>query len=296
VKPALAPSLRVLDEIREDKTIKNLLFCGVGCAVQAFRVVQDDLGLNEVYVLGTNCVDNSPTPEAAETFLRDGVKVAEGLTVQGYEFMQDFRVHVKTKESYITKPFFSLPGTIAEQSIAKSCLSCFDYANGLADVVIGYMGASISGKRMDQCDQTLTVRNERGALLVQTAVDAGRLHVGETALGKGSHEQLAGATVSSDAQVQAMIGGEVKELGMPEWLGNIFASVLQAIGPKGISFARYSIDYHILRNYLYLLNQSESEAALQEALPEYSIRIVDHYLKSDNDFQHLHSAINRKKN
>lgn len=34
VKPSLAPSLRVLDEIRNDKSIKKLLFCGVGCAVQ----------------------------------------------------------------------------------------------------------------------------------------------------------------------------------------------------------------------------------------------------------------------
>jgi len=34
VKPALAPSLRVLDEIRKDSSIKKLLFCGVGCAVQ----------------------------------------------------------------------------------------------------------------------------------------------------------------------------------------------------------------------------------------------------------------------
>jgi coenzyme F420-reducing hydrogenase beta subunit len=34
VKPALAPSLRVLDEIKTDPSIKRLLFCGVGCAVQ----------------------------------------------------------------------------------------------------------------------------------------------------------------------------------------------------------------------------------------------------------------------
>jgi coenzyme F420-reducing hydrogenase beta subunit len=34
VKPALAPSLKVLDEIQADKSIKKLLFCGVGCAVQ----------------------------------------------------------------------------------------------------------------------------------------------------------------------------------------------------------------------------------------------------------------------
>lgn len=34
VKPALAPSLRVLDEINRDMSIRKLLFCGVGCAVQ----------------------------------------------------------------------------------------------------------------------------------------------------------------------------------------------------------------------------------------------------------------------
>lgn len=34
VKPALAPSLQVLDDIKKDKSIRKLLFCGVGCAVQ----------------------------------------------------------------------------------------------------------------------------------------------------------------------------------------------------------------------------------------------------------------------
>lgn len=34
VKPALAPSLKVLDEIQKDPSIQKLLFCGVGCAVQ----------------------------------------------------------------------------------------------------------------------------------------------------------------------------------------------------------------------------------------------------------------------
>ena len=37
VKPALAPSLRVMDEIQKDKSIRKLLFCGVGCAVQGTK-------------------------------------------------------------------------------------------------------------------------------------------------------------------------------------------------------------------------------------------------------------------
>lgn len=54
VKPALAPSLNVLDELKCSSDIKKLLFCGVGCAVQAFRAIEKELGLEEVYVLGTN--------------------------------------------------------------------------------------------------------------------------------------------------------------------------------------------------------------------------------------------------
>jgi len=53
VKLSLALSLKVLHEIKEDDSIWRLLFCGVGCAVQAFRAVQDDLGLEDVFVLGT---------------------------------------------------------------------------------------------------------------------------------------------------------------------------------------------------------------------------------------------------
>ena len=117
VKPALAPSLRILDELKESRDIQKLLFCGVGCAVQAFRAVQHKLGLEEVYVLGTNCADNSPTSEDSREFLRRSVPdivLDESKTILGYEFMQDFRVHVKyndgsditTSPSYERKPYF----------------------------------------------------------------------------------------------------------------------------------------------------------------------------------------------
>lgn len=298
VKPALAPSLKVLDEIKNDHSIKRLLFCGVGCAVQAFRVIQDDLHLEQVYVLGTNCVDNSPTPQAEKTFVRDGIKVETDSTiVLGYEFMQDYRVHVKTNGSYMTTPYFCLPGSIAEQSIAKSCLSCFDYTNGLADVVVGYMGAPLSpGRRMDQSDQILTVRNERGATIVQTAVTAGRLRVGEIASGTGKHELMVGATVDSDPHVQAMVGGDVKDKGMSLWMGEILAFVLRSTGPTGINFARYSIDYHILRNYLHVLQQSKSPTdecivTVRNTMPAYAKSIVEFYLNSDKSIRDLESTI-----
>lgn len=53
----------------------------------AFRAIQDELNLKAVYVLGTNCADNSPTPEAAQNFISKGLQV-DPSNVQGYEFMQ----------------------------------------------------------------------------------------------------------------------------------------------------------------------------------------------------------------
>lgn len=113
VKPALAPSLRILDELKNSRDIKKLLFCGVGCAVQAFRAIQHELPLEEVYVLGTNCADNSPTPEDAREFLRRSVPDIQDDKILGYEFMVDFKVHVKYDDgsgplspAYQRKPYF----------------------------------------------------------------------------------------------------------------------------------------------------------------------------------------------
>lgn len=45
----------------EARGIKKLLFIGVGCAVQALRSVEQHLGLEELYIMGTNCTDNGTT-------------------------------------------------------------------------------------------------------------------------------------------------------------------------------------------------------------------------------------------
>lgn len=259
----------------------------------AFRSIENDLNLDEVYVLGTNCADNSPTTEAANNFIQKGVKL-DSENVLGYEFMQDFKVHVKTKNGYTKKPYFTLPGTIAKDSIADSCLACFDYTNSLADVVVGYMGAPLeSNARMDASYQTLTIRNAKGKSMVQAAINASRLNVRSEANGEGSHEKLASATVSADSIVMSMIGKDPKENGMPLLLGEIMAFVMERVGPKGTNFARYSIDYHLLRNYLHILDQWGEERT-KEAMPEYAHTVVNHYLNTDPTFKELALQINAK--
>lgn len=69
VKPTLSPNLEVLATVEAlAGTVKRLLFIGVGCQVQALRAVEQYLGLEKLYVMGTNCVDNGPR-QGLEKFL-----------------------------------------------------------------------------------------------------------------------------------------------------------------------------------------------------------------------------------
>ena len=320
VKPSLAPSLSVLDEIQNDPTIRKLLFCGVGCAVQAFRAVEMKLGLEEVYVLGVNCADNSPTPKASQNFLKQSFDLESVEDVYGYEFMQDFRVHLKMKSNnessnassgddddslvYQRKPYFCLPSSVAKESIAPSCLACFDYTNALSDVVVGYMGAPFNkNDNMHTSFQTLTCRNEKGQSMINTALEANRIMVldeKETVKSSSpgwllSFENLAVTTVSADAIVQELIQKDdyvAPDKTMPYFVGDKIASILDTIGPRGLDFATYSIDYHILRNYLYVLDTFGKENI---QLPQYVKDIVQHYLDTQVEFRKLHDSLIKSK-
>jgi hypothetical protein len=92
-----------------------------------------------------------------------------------------------------------------------------------------------------------------------------------------------------------MIGGAIREQGMPGWMGEIMSSVMSAIGPKGVSFARYSIDYHILRNYLHVLHEWGIERSQRQQIPQYARDIVQHYQTKYPAFRELISQIKEQK-
>ena len=130
--------------------------------------------------------------------------------------------------------------------------------------------------------------------MVQAAIEAKRLQLGDIVSGAGGHEQLAAATVAADSIVLDMVGGSIPERGMPVILGNVMAFVISNyVAPKGINFARYSIDYHILRNYLHVLQEWGEDRAMA-TMPQYARDIVRHYLSSpasDGTFAKLKSQI-----
>ena len=251
-KPTLSPNLSVLEEV-EKSGMKRLLVIGVGCQIQALRAVEKSLGLEKLYILGTPCVDNV-SREGLKKFLETTSRSPE--TVVHYEFMQDFRVHFKHEDgSTELVPFFGLKTNQLKDVFAPSCMSCFDYVNSLADLVVGYMGAPFGW-------QWIVVRNETGREMLELIKD-----------------QLDVQAVSSEGDrknaVQQSIPAYDKAVTLPMWAAKLMGVVIEKIGPKGLEYARFSIDSHFTRNYLYVRRNYPEKLAAH--VPEFAKKIVAQY-------------------
>lgn len=268
VKPTLSPNLEVLATV-EALNVKKLLFIGVGCHVQALRAVEHHLQLDKLYVLGTNCTDNG-TRDGLDKFLKTASKSPE--TAKHYEFMADYRVHIKHQDGHVEKvPYFSLPADELTGVIAPSCMSCFDYPNAAADIVVGYMGVPPSNKDMSNHLQYVVVRNDRGEEMLSSVAKRLKTH---KPMRRGDPEALVLESVIADEQARK---GQTQKP-MPLWLGNIVATVLGTVGPRGLNFARYSIDYHMLRNVLHV-KRTWKEQRAQQHIPAFAKQIWDEYDK-----------------
>ena len=266
VKPCLSPNLETLATV-EAAGVKRLLFIGVGCQVQALRAIEPYLGLDALYVIGTNCTDNGDR-EGLRTFLN--AASADPATALHYEFMQDYRVHIKhTDGSFEYVPYFSLPANQLTDVISPSCYSCFDYTNSLADAVVGYMGVPYSGADMTGHWQHVTLRNARASELwaaVEGAVETKALQ------SSGSRASLVQQTVVADDEAKLGRGPNPA----PTWVGSVIAKLLTWFGPKGLEFGKYSVDYHYVRNWIYV-NRYWGRERAEAHIPEYAKRIVAAY-------------------
>jgi coenzyme F420 hydrogenase subunit beta len=255
-KPTLSPNLSILEQV-EKSGMKRLLVIGVGCQIQALRAVEKKLGLEKLYVLGTPCVDNV-TRAGLQKFLETTSRSPD--TVVHYEFMQDFRIHFKHEDGSIEKvPFFGLKTNQLKDVFAPSCMSCFDYVNSLADLVVGYMGAPFGW-------QWIVVRNDTGKEmldLVKDQIDT------QPVMSQGNRQEA----------VQQGIPAYDKGVTLPMWVAKIMGVVIDKIGPKGLEYARFSIDSHFTRNYLYVKRNHPEK--LEAHVPEFAKRIVGQYQLPD---------------
>jgi 3,8-divinyl protochlorophyllide a 8-vinyl-reductase (ferredoxin) len=255
-KPTLSPNLNLLDQV-EQSGMKRLLAIGVGCQIQALRAVQDKIGLEKLYVLGTPCTDNV-TRSGLQKFLDTTSRSPE--TVVYYEFMQDFNVHFKHEDgSTELVPFFGLNTKELKDVFAPSCLSCFDYVNSLADLVVGYMGAPFGW-------QWIVVRNETGQEMLDLV--QGQLET-----------QAVGSKGDRKTAVQQSIPAYDKAVTLPMWFAKIMGIVIDKIGPKGLEYARFSIDSHFTRNYLHV--KRNYPGMVDQHVPPYAKKIVSQYKLPD---------------
>jgi coenzyme F420 hydrogenase subunit beta len=251
-KPTLSPNLEVLEQL-PGSGIERLLAIGVGCQVQALRAVQATLPLEQLYVLGLPCVDNV-SREGLQTFLESASR--SPATVVHYEFMQDFRIHVRHSDgSTETVPFFGLDTPRLKDVFAPSCLSCFDYTNAGADLVVGYMGAGFG-------NQWITVRNALGQQLLDLV--EGELETGAV-FSAGDRRQA----------VQQGIGAYDKAVRLPMVLAELVGFFVQRFGPKGLEYGRFSIDSHFTRNALWLRRNHPTIA--DRHIPAFAKRIISAY-------------------
>ncbi len=251
-KPTLSPNLSILEQV-EKSGMKRLLVIGVGCQIQALRAVEKQLGLEKLYVLGTPCVDNV-TRAGLQKFLETTSKSPD--TVVHYEFMQDFRVHFKHEDGSVEMvPFFGLNTKELKDVFAPSCMSCFDYVNSLADLVVGYMGAPFGW-------QWIVVRNDRGEEMLDLAWN--QLDT-QPVMSQGDRHQA----------VQQSIPAYDRGVTLPLWAAKLMGVIIEKIGPKGLEYARFSIDSHFTRNYLYVKRHHPEKLA--DHVPEFAQKIVSQY-------------------
>ncbi len=251
-KPTLSPNLEVLEQL-PGSGIERLLAIGVGCQIQALRAVQSTLPLQKLYVLGMPCVDNV-SRQGLQTFLESASRSPD--TVVHYEFMQDFRIHFRHQDgSSETVPFFGLDTPRLKDVFAPSCLSCFDYTNAGADLVVGYMGAPFGR-------QWITVRNATGQELLDLVEP--ELDVAPVA-SRGDRR----------AAVQQGIDAYEKAVKLPLWLAELIGFFVQRFGPQGLEYGRFSIDSHFTRNALWV-RRNHPEMA-DRHIPAFARRIIGRY-------------------
>lgn len=126
---------------------------------------------------------------------------------------------------------------------------------------------------MMQHPQYVTVRNERGREMLNLIENL--LEITPT-ISSGKRRPFVVETVKADDEAKF---GRGPSQPAPKFVGNLIAFLLNIVGPKGLEFARYSLDYHTIRNYLNVVRKWGKERA-DRHMPEYAKKIVSMYNES----------------
>ena len=198
------------------------------------RAAEDKLGLERLDVIGIPCSDNVTYPDL--TYFLEQVSRSP-QTIVHYEFMQDYSLHMRHEDGTVERlDYIDFPMDKLEGIFPSACLSCFDYANGLADITIGYMGARLGW-------QWVLVRTERGAELFELLRD----DVEQTELSSAGDR-----TRGVPRYIEMLAHPPGKP---PKPIRRLIAWLQRHRGPRGLEFARAIIEMKLLRNLHHVRGQ-----------------------------------------
>ena len=247
-KPVLSPVLRSLETAVRRK-LKSILVIGAACHIHILRDFRerfsylDDM---DIYTIGIPCVDN--VQRNRFNWILERMSRSPG-TACHMEFMQDFRIHIRHTSGRTEKiPFFSLPEELSNPEIFPvACMGCFDYLNSLSDITVGYLAARLLP---DRNRQWVLVRTKKGQQLLDLVNDELERYreEGEWKC-KKFIEKNTGQIIESMKEQKAAYSPDRK---IPLWAGHVLSWMLSRSGPKGIGFAHYSVDFHLIRHYYYI--------------------------------------------
>ena len=270
-KPVLSPVLTSLQTAYRKK-LRKVLVIGAACHIHTLRDFQERfpyLHDMDIYTVGIPCVDNVQRSRFHWILERMS---RSPHTARHMEFMQDFRIHIRHSNGTIEKvPFFSLPEELSNPDIfPESCMSCFDYLNSLSDITVGYLAAKLLP---DQNRQWVIVRTEKGKKLLDLVDDELERHPehGDWEC-KKFVQQNAERIIASMKDSKDSYSPDRK---IPLWLGQVMSWLLNTTGPKGIGFAHYSVDFHLIRHYYYVKYRCPEQ--LTVLVPQHVRSILQEY-------------------
>ena len=258
---------------------KRLAVIGIPCQVYALRAIEEelkrDLGLEQLYVIGTPCSDNTTTERFHEFLALLGEDLGEDPDDVTYlEFRADYHVELRYKDGRtIAIPFLQLPlSKLPADFFPLTCRTCVDYTNVLSDITVGYMGG--------EGQQWLLVRNARGEELLKL--------LGNSVVTSepGSAGKRQGAVKGFIKNVERAAGG-LPLRKMPNWLRPIVGWLMPKVGPRGLEFARARVDMKAAETIIHL--RREMPAKIKNMVPPHVWHLVEPYGMGPTEDEKAHS-------
>lgn len=229
----------------------RLAVIAIPCQVYALRALEKELGLEELFVIGTPCSDNTTTANF-HRFLKLLSDEPDQITY--LEFRADYHVELRFEDGakklipFLKLPISKLPGDF----FPLTCQTCVDYTNSLSDITVGYMAG--------EGEQWLIVRNRRGQAMLDLLGDDVSLAEPRS---KGNRTKPVKGFM---ANVRRSANG-LPVRAMPDFLRPVMAKLMPLFGPKGLEFARTRVEMKAIETVLHLERKAPSK--MKNMIPDH---------------------------